>query len=154
MLVRIDVDELVEERLARHVAHPVVGVVLPDVVADGLQEVGLAQAGVAVDEQGVVGPPGRLGHRQRGGVGEPVRRPDDEGVEGELRLVQPISPVGARRARRLRLAVGDGRVGRAEQLVERISASAGPRGDWVRTWMASSTSGRRCRATTPCTSDR
>ena len=76
------VDELVEEGLGGDVAHPVGGVVLAHVVADGLQEVGLAEAGVAVDEQRVVLAGGRLGDGERGGVGEPVGRPDDEGLEG------------------------------------------------------------------------
>ena len=68
------------------VADPVGGVVLPDVVADGLEQVGLAQAGVAVDEQRVVLPGRGLGHGEGGGVGEAVGRADDEGVEGVPRV--------------------------------------------------------------------
>ena len=66
------------------------------VVADGMQQVRLAQAGVAVDEQRVVGLGGRLGDRDGGGVREPVAAADDEGLERVLR-VQP----GRGRARRL-----------------------------------------------------
>ena len=62
---------------------------------------GLAQPGVAVDEQRVVRPGRRLGHRQRGGVGEPVRRAGDEGLEGvagvegpDLGRVAVAGPVG------------------------------------------------------------
>ena len=66
------------------------------VVADGVQQVRLAQAGVAVDEQRVVGLGGRLGDRDGGGVREPVAAADDEGLERVLR-VQP----GGGRARRL-----------------------------------------------------
>ena len=91
------VDELVEERLARHVAHPVAAVVLVDVVADGLQQVGLAEAGVAVDEQRVVGETGSFGDRQRGGMGEPVGRADDERVERVLG-VQRVAGALAERA--------------------------------------------------------
>ena len=69
------VDELVEERLGGDVAHLVVLVVVVDVVADGVQQVGLAEAGRAVDEQRVVRPgrasrppaarrPGRTGWRR------------------------------------------------------------------------------------------
>ena len=58
------------------------------VVPDGVQQVGLAQPGVAVDEQRVVRLGRRLGDRDGRGVGEPVARADDEGVEGVLR-VQP-----------------------------------------------------------------
>ena len=48
------VDVLVEERLGGDVAHDVVLVVVVHVVADGVQQVGLAQTGRAVDEQRVV----------------------------------------------------------------------------------------------------
>ena len=58
------------------------------VVADGVQQVGLAQPGVAVDEQRVVRLGGRLGDGDGGGVREPVARPDDERLERVLR-VQP-----------------------------------------------------------------
>ena len=53
---------------------------------DRVEQVGLAQPGLAVDEQRVVGLGRRLGDRDRGGVGEPVARADDEGVEGVLRV--------------------------------------------------------------------
>ena len=79
-------DVVVEERLGRDVADQEVGVVLPHEVGDGLEEVGLAQAGVAVDEQRVVGQRRPLGHGEGGGVGEAVGRADDEGVEGVLRV--------------------------------------------------------------------
>ena len=49
-------------------------------------QVRLAQPGIAVDKEGIEG--GARGFRgcQRGGVRETVRRADDEGVEGELRV--------------------------------------------------------------------
>ena len=56
------------------------------VVADGVQEVRLAQAGAAVDEQGVVGAGRGLGHGQCGGVGEAVGGSGDVGVEGVSRI--------------------------------------------------------------------
>ena len=80
------VDELVGELLAGHVAHLGAGVEAADVVADRVQQVGLAQPGVAVDEQRVVGLAGRLGDGDGGGVREPVGRADDEGLEGVLRV--------------------------------------------------------------------
>ena len=55
-------------------------------MADGLEQVGLAEAGVAVDEQRVVLAGRRLGDGQGGGVGEPVGRADHEGVEGVPRV--------------------------------------------------------------------
>jgi hypothetical protein len=87
--VRSDgVDELVHERLGRHVANVLAREVLPDVVADGVEQVGLAQPRVTVDEQWVVRPRRVLGDGLGGGVSETVRRADDErteavaGVEG------------------------------------------------------------------------
>jgi hypothetical protein len=80
------VDEVVGELLGVHVAHPQVGQQLPRVLADRVQEVGLAQSGVAVDEQRVVRTGRPLGDGERGRVGEPVARAGHEGVEGVLRV--------------------------------------------------------------------
>ena len=65
---------------------------------DRVQQVGLAQAGVAVDEQRVVGLGGGLGDRDGGRVREPVAAADDERLEGVLRV-----EAGGRRAQRLLL---------------------------------------------------
>ena len=78
------VDVLVEEQLGAHVADHEGRVVLFDVVADGVQEVGLAQPAGPVDGQRVVGAGRRLGHAEGGGVGELVGAADDEGLEGLL----------------------------------------------------------------------
>ena len=74
--------------------HP--GVEVADVVADGVQQVGLAQTGVAVDQQWVVGLAGCLGHGDGRRVREAVGRADHEGLEGVLR-VEP--GLGRRRLR-------------------------------------------------------
>ena len=76
------VDELVHQRLGGDVPDAAQLVDVPDVVADRVEEVGLAQPGGPVDEERVVGPGRVLGDRERGGVGEPVRRADHEAVEG------------------------------------------------------------------------
>ena len=76
------VDELVEEGLGGDVTHPVGRVVVVHVAGDGLEQVGLAQAGVAVDEQGVPAPGRHLGHGLGGGVGEAVGPTDHEVLEG------------------------------------------------------------------------
>ena len=55
-LVADGIDELVEERLAGDVADVVVLIVVVDVVPDGVQQVGLAEADRSVDEQRVVRP--------------------------------------------------------------------------------------------------
>ena len=56
-----------------------------DGVADGQQQVGLAEPGVSVDEQRVVGLARILGHGGGGRVGEAVGVADDEVVEGIAR---------------------------------------------------------------------
>ena len=47
-----------------------------------MQQVCFAQTGLTPDEQWVVGPCGCLSDGKGGGVSEPVRGPDDEGVKG------------------------------------------------------------------------
>ena len=86
------VDEVVGELLGVHVADPDAAVEPAGIVADRVQQVGLAQARIAVDEQRVVGLGGRFGHGHGGGVGEAVRRTDHEGIEDVLR-VQPAELV-------------------------------------------------------------
>ena len=53
-------------------------------MADGLEQVRLAQSGIAVDKEGIEGSTRGFRGGERGGVRETVRRADDEGVEGEL----------------------------------------------------------------------
>ncbi len=55
---------------------------------DRAEQVGLADAGRAADEQRVVGLRGHLGDGQRGGVGEAVAVADDELVEGQLGVAE------------------------------------------------------------------
>ena len=80
------VDEVVEEVLGRDVEDPHLRVVVLDVVADRVEQVGLAEAGRPVDEQGVVG----LARRLRNGLGrregQAVRARRDERVEREARI--------------------------------------------------------------------
>ena len=87
------VDEVVREFLARDVARAQPRLQPLGVVPDRVQQVGLAQPGVAVDEQRVVGAGRRLGHGDRGRVGEAVARTDDEGVERVLRVEAGIPVV-------------------------------------------------------------
>ena len=90
------VDELVRELFGVDVADLQVGHHRQRVVADGLEQVRLAQTGIAVDKEGIEG--GARGFRggQRGGVRETVRRADNEGVEGELRVEVGRAGVGGR----------------------------------------------------------
>ena len=70
---------------------------LAHVLRDGLKEMGLAEAGAAVDEERVVGLRRRFGHGQRGRVREAVRRADHERVERVLR-VEPAALGPSRQA--------------------------------------------------------
>ena len=80
------VDEVVHERLGRDVEDLAAGVVLGDVVPDGVKKMGLAEPGVPVDEKGVVGTSGCFGHGLGGRMSQPVRGCGDEGLEGEFRV--------------------------------------------------------------------
>ena len=77
------VDEVVHEGLGGDVEDLAYREVLLHVVADRVEQVGLAEPGVAVDEQRVVRAPGCLGDGLGGGVGQPVGGRGHEGVEGE-----------------------------------------------------------------------
>ena len=78
------VDVFVGEFLRGNVGDARALLVADDVLADGVQQMRLAQADAAVEEQRVVGLAGRLGDGQGGGVGKVVVVADDEGVEGVL----------------------------------------------------------------------
>ena len=115
-------DELVGEGVALNIDDPVVRVVLVDLVGDGVQQVGLAQAGLAVDEQGVVGLGGPLGHRLGRRVGEFVGRAHHEPLKGVLLGARQKDIVGFFLAEVLQLALSQDyhlEVG-GEELVERL----------------------------------
>ena len=102
--VRERAEELVGEGLAGGAADGEPGVVGEQEARDRAEQVGLADAGRAADEQRVVGLRGHLGDGQRGGVGEPVAVADDELVEGELGVAERAGGQArgqARRSRRL-----------------------------------------------------
>ena len=83
--VRTDgADQVVGEGLGGKVLDHQLREALPDVVAHGVHQVGLAKAHAAVDEEGVVGLTRRLGHRQGGGVGHFVAVAHHEALEGVL----------------------------------------------------------------------
>jgi len=69
-----------------------------DVLSDGVQQVGFAEADAAVEEQGVVGFAGRLGDREGRGVGEIVVVAHDERFKRVPRIKAAI--------RRVRVALG------------------------------------------------
>jgi hypothetical protein len=99
-------------------------------MADGVHEVGLAQADPAVQEQRVVRVARPLGDRQCRGVGQPVGRPDDE--VGERVSAVQVDRVAARGADRDRgqlvarlLGRRAGRVGDDELDTDRPADDAG-----------------------------
>ena len=103
--------EGVGELFGRRVAHGEPATEGGDVVADRMEQVRLAETRGAVDEQRVVGLRGHFGDGQRSGVGEAVGRPDDELLEGVLRVQRRQRVArGARRVgqRRRRGPVADG----------------------------------------------
>ena len=83
LLLQVGVDELYLEQVGGDVEHAQLGVELTEAVADGVDQVGLADAGAAVDEQRVER--GLLGVLRNGsahGEGELVGGALDEVVEG------------------------------------------------------------------------
>ena len=93
-LVLDRLDELVGEGLDRDVDHFQVAVLLVDVVADGLQQMGLSQSYAAVDQARVVGPSGVLGDRHSRAEGELVAVTFDKAGEAvvgvELGMRRPF----------------------------------------------------------------
>ena len=75
------VDDVVREALGGDVEHGHVGEQVQDLVADRMEQMCLAEAHAPVDEEGVVGLGGELGHGLARGLGELVGRADHEGVE-------------------------------------------------------------------------
>ena len=94
-------DELVGELLAGDVDDPLAREASDDRVADGVHQVGLAEAHAAVQEQRVVGVAGALRDRQARGVREAVGGADDEGPERVARVEADRAALGAADATRL-----------------------------------------------------
>ena len=77
--------ELVGKVVALDVGDAFLRLTLVDGVADGQQQVRFPEAGIAVDEKGIVGLARILRHGDGGGVGEAVGVADDEVVKGVAR---------------------------------------------------------------------
>ena len=80
------VDQLVCELVALDVDDVIVRVLALDLVGDGIEQVRLAEAGLAIDEQGVIGVGGVIRDGAGGGKRVLVRRTDDEFIERILRV--------------------------------------------------------------------
>ena len=75
-------DQLIGKGLAGHVDDLKGGEGFLDLVADGVHQMGFAQAHAPVHEQGVVGPGWAVRHGPGRGIGEIVGGADDEIIEG------------------------------------------------------------------------
>ena len=84
-------NELIDEVIALDVDDFSSRIILPDHVGDGVQQVGLAQTGIAVDQQGVVVLGGMLRHRHRGGVGQLIAGTYHEGLKREILVGEAIT---------------------------------------------------------------
>src|SRR5699024_12321145 len=80
------VDEIVGELLGVDVPHADARIQALGVVPDGMQQMRLAQTGLPVDEQRVVGLGGSLGHGGGRRMGKSVGGADHECVEGVVRI--------------------------------------------------------------------
>jgi hypothetical protein len=89
-------DELGRELLDRRVTHPQPRAEAPYVVADGVEQVGFAEPGRAVQEERVIGLGRQLRHGQGGRVGEVVSLADHELIEGVLGVQPALGRVGER----------------------------------------------------------
>jgi hypothetical protein len=74
------------EALRREIDDRCAGKQLTSPMTNRVEQVRLAKADAAIDEQGVVRARRKLRDGLRGGLGELVRRSDDEGVEGVVRI--------------------------------------------------------------------
>ena len=80
------VDQFVGELIALDVDDVGVRIFLADAVGDGVEQMGLAHAGRAVDKQRIVYLPRGLGNGNGGGVGKPVGRAHHKIIKGKLRV--------------------------------------------------------------------
>ena len=84
-LVVLDgVNVLVGEFFGRNIGDARALLVAGDVLADGVEQVGFAEADAAVEKKWIIGFAGSLGDGQRGGVGKIVVIADDKGFERVL----------------------------------------------------------------------
>ena len=84
-LLLVGADDVGNVVVGVDVADDTVRIVAPDFVAERMDQVGLAQADAAVDEQRVVGSAGVEGDLLGGGTSEIVGAAGDQGLESEIR---------------------------------------------------------------------
>ena len=77
-------DQLIGELVALDVDNVRVGVLLADAVGDGVEQMGLAHTGGAIDKQRIVHLSGGFGNGDGRGMGKPVGGAHYEIIEGEL----------------------------------------------------------------------
>ena len=89
--------ELIEEGFSRDVTDLESGEIIVDIVADGMEQMSLAQTRGTVDEQRVVGLGRSFGDCECSGMGEAIGGAYDERLEGVAGLVKRRKLVGERR---------------------------------------------------------
>ena len=80
-------DNLVGEVIALDIDDVHVGIGAGNLIADGVQQMGFSQTGIAVNKQGIIESCGLGGHSQRSGVGEFVGGAHNKGIEGKLVVI-------------------------------------------------------------------
>jgi len=86
-------NQLIGEFLALDIQELIIRVILAYLAADGIDEVGFAQAAAAVHKERVVAFGGVIGYRPGRGVGQAVAAAHHEGLEGILLFGLEIQPV-------------------------------------------------------------
>ena len=80
------IDELIHEGLGRYIEYVLIRIVVQYMIADRVQKVRLAKAGIAPDKQRVVGISGPVGNGQAGVIGQLIMCSFNKGFEGITRV--------------------------------------------------------------------
>jgi len=96
------VDESVYEVFTTEQLNDCVGELSPRFAADGLQEMGFSEAGIAIDKKRVVGIAGRLADGNTACMRKSIARTDDEVIKGVIRVESKLNGL------RWRVVVGTG----------------------------------------------
>jgi len=79
-------DEAVDKRLTTEELYRQSRLIPQAFMTDRVQQMGFAQAGIAVQKQGIVNRPGILADGDAACMGQPIARPDHETLEGIIRV--------------------------------------------------------------------
>jgi len=124
------VNELIDKTVAGEIQNPRVGLAIQDLLANCLEQVGLAQTHIAMNEERVVSLARLLGHGNAGRVRKAIARPDYKifkgivGVEGDwlVGVVEDSADAGVEVEDDAGEAAGDGLGGVGEDLLALVLA--------------------------------